>query len=83
MIVCVCHAVSTVHLEVLMSNGVDTVEAIGRRCGAGTDCGSCKAELSRMVEERRATESARDEAGSRTGVLYCRNADPDAVGCTG
>jgi bacterioferritin-associated ferredoxin len=45
MIVCLCHAVTERDLERVISEGANTVEEIGRRCGAGTDCGTCVREL--------------------------------------
>jgi bacterioferritin-associated ferredoxin len=85
MIVCVCHAVSSVHLKVLMSSGVDTVEALGRRCGAGTDCGSCQSQLEQLVEEHHAARSASavETGRAHAQLLYCRNAEADPVSSVG
>jgi bacterioferritin-associated ferredoxin len=41
MIVCLCHAVTEADLERVIAE----VEEVGRRCGAGTDCGTCLGEL--------------------------------------
>lgn len=45
MIVCLCHAVSDRDLDRVIEEGASTVEEIGQRCGAGTDCGTCLGEL--------------------------------------
>jgi bacterioferritin-associated ferredoxin len=44
-IVCLCHAVTERDLERVIAEGASTVEEVGRRCGAGTDCGTCLGEL--------------------------------------
>lgn len=41
MYVCSCAAVSDLELRACISEGSDTLEAIGVRCGAGTGCGGC------------------------------------------
>jgi bacterioferritin-associated ferredoxin len=51
MIVCCCKAVSSKRIEQLAADGHDTVEAIGRACGAGTDCGACRTKIGDMLEE--------------------------------
>jgi bacterioferritin-associated ferredoxin len=45
MIVCLCHGVTDRDLEKVIEEGASTVEEVGRRCGAGTDCGTCLGEL--------------------------------------
>lgn len=49
MLVCLCHPLSDSELEKLVEDGADSVEEIGRRCGAGTSCGSCVGELSDAI----------------------------------
>ena len=49
MIVCSCFAVSSSELEALVESGADTVEAVGAACGAGTDCGACRAEVAELI----------------------------------
>ena len=41
MIVCICKGLTDTEIE-SQSAGAETVEALGRKCGAGTDCGSCR-----------------------------------------
>jgi bacterioferritin-associated ferredoxin len=45
MIVCLCHPTSDRDVDAMIDDGVRTVEEIGRRCGAGTGCGTCVGEL--------------------------------------
>lgn len=54
MIVCSCHAVSDRALTRHIAEGAHTVEALGRACGAGTDCGSCVRELLDHLHAHRA-----------------------------
>ncbi len=68
MIVCSCKAVSSAQLEELVAGGADSVEAIGRVCGAGTDCGSCRAQLEAIV------------AGEAPVPLACCSTDPTPDG---
>ena len=50
-IVCVCHDVGAMEIAGVISEGAGTVAAIGNACRAGTNCGSCRPELARMLEE--------------------------------
>jgi bacterioferritin-associated ferredoxin len=45
MIVCLCHPTSDRDVDAIIDEGARTVEEIGRRCGAGTGCGTCVVEL--------------------------------------
>lgn len=49
MIVCQCHAVNDAHLAAVCAAGADSLEKIGERCGAGTDCGSCISRLESVL----------------------------------
>ncbi|MEO1647563.1 MAG: molybdopterin-dependent oxidoreductase [Pseudomonadota bacterium] len=49
-IVCVCHSVGSLEIEASIARGAASVEAIGASCRAGTNCGSCRPELARMLE---------------------------------
>ncbi|MEB2285607.1 MAG: hypothetical protein B6D46_14320 [Polyangiaceae bacterium UTPRO1] len=42
MIVCLCANVTERELVETIMAGATTVKEVGRRCGAGTGCGSCK-----------------------------------------
>ena len=50
-IVCVCHDVGALDIEATIARGACSVAAIGAGCRAGTNCGSCRPELARMLQE--------------------------------
>lgn len=54
MIVCVCHGVSHRTILEAVASGASDLEALGRACGAGTDCGSCIPELVELTHAARA-----------------------------
>jgi bacterioferritin-associated ferredoxin len=60
MIVCLCHPTSDRDLDAVIDDGARTVEEIGRRCGAGTGCGTCLGELRERLEQRGASSCGRD-----------------------
>ena len=45
MIVCICQAVDEREIRRTVAAGARTLGELMRRCGAGTDCGSCHQEL--------------------------------------
>ena len=53
MIVCSCHAVRDRDIDRHLDQGCRTVSELGRRCGAGTDCGSCVVDLRERLARRR------------------------------
>ncbi|MEM6585418.1 MAG: molybdopterin-dependent oxidoreductase [Pseudomonadota bacterium] len=50
-IVCVCHDVGALEIEACIAQGAGSVSDIGQACRAGTNCGSCRPELARMLDE--------------------------------
>jgi bacterioferritin-associated ferredoxin len=60
MIVCSCFAVNDRSLRRHAQEGASCVDEVGRRCGAGTGCGSCRVRIERIVRE----EADRREAES-------------------
>jgi bacterioferritin-associated ferredoxin len=60
MIVCLCHPTSDRELDAIIDDGARTVEEIGRRCGAGTGCGTCVGELRERLQSRGASACALD-----------------------
>lgn len=50
MIVCLCRAVSDRVIQRAITSGATTVRQVGAACGAGTDCGSCKAQVSALLQ---------------------------------
>lgn len=50
-LVCTCFGVSEGRIEALIAEGsVLTVEDVGRSCGAGTGCGSCRMVIEEMID---------------------------------
>ena len=66
-IVCSCFTVGRKQIEAAIRDGADSVEAIGRSLKAGTNCGSCKPELGKLLLAANAALPAR-EANSLAAV---------------
>ncbi len=49
--ICVCHDVGEQQILSAVADGADSVAAIGKRTCAGTNCGSCRPILARLLEE--------------------------------
>jgi bacterioferritin-associated ferredoxin len=49
-IVCLCHGVDDAQIEDLIAEGCESVPSIGKACGAGTDCGSCRGQIEDIIE---------------------------------
>jgi bacterioferritin-associated ferredoxin len=72
MIVCSCRAFSDRQVESAIRQGAASIEAIGRVCGAGTDCGACLRDLESRLER----SCARSRAGlCPLPVLAAANGD--------
>jgi bacterioferritin-associated ferredoxin len=52
-IVCICRGVSQKRVLETIDAGAGNVGEIGRRCGAGTDCGTCTPLLQQTLDARR------------------------------
>jgi bacterioferritin-associated ferredoxin len=50
MIICVCHRVSDRDIRQAISNGADSVEALGEQLGACTGCGCCRESCEELLE---------------------------------
>jgi assimilatory nitrate reductase catalytic subunit len=50
--VCACLKVGARAIEAACVAGAATVEAVGAATGAGTNCGSCKIEIARMIANK-------------------------------
>lgn len=73
MIVCLCRGVSDCDIRALAGAGCRTPGAIAQACGAGADCGACRALVGTLIVEdagadayARAGESTRCLAGRST-----------------
>jgi bacterioferritin-associated ferredoxin len=42
MLVCVCRGISDREVRDVLARGATTLREVGRACGAGADCGSCR-----------------------------------------
>ncbi len=62
-IVCACNSVSAAAIREALAAGAASLDAVGAACRAGTTCGSCKPEISRMIRlhERQPTETTDDQ----------------------
>ncbi|WP_039948918.1 molybdopterin-dependent oxidoreductase [Leptospira fainei] len=49
-LVCSCNGVGSGNIEAEIQKGILTVEGIGVNTGAGTGCGSCRPEISRIIK---------------------------------
>ena len=49
MYVCLCRAVSDTKIVDAIRDGADTVDAVGRACEAGTQCGKCRTTIEFMI----------------------------------
>jgi bacterioferritin-associated ferredoxin len=47
--VCLCRVVTRKTIEAAIANGARTVEEVGERCAAGTDCGKCQRNIVRLL----------------------------------
>ena len=65
MIVCLCVGVTDRNIRKLAAEGATTVEEVGRRCRAGTDCGACVATIACVIAERE--DCARSATGLPSG----------------
>lgn len=50
-IVCVCHGIGTRQIMAVAEAGAGSVEAVGSACSAGTNCGSCRPAIARLLRE--------------------------------
>ena len=54
-IVCVCHGIGEVEIVDAVSSGADDVAAVGRCTQAGTNCGSCRPAIARLIADHPAS----------------------------
>ena len=74
MILCLCKAVSDKTVRLAIATGATTVDAVGARCGAGTDCRSCRSAIREMIDDAQAVPVACDGcAGSGASAASCAN----------
>ena len=62
--VCVCFGVPEGRIVAAIKDGASSVEAIGAKLKAGTNCGSCKPELKRLLSSAGGSQVARAKQGA-------------------
>ena len=62
MYVCLCKAVNDRTIRSCIKGGARSVHDVGRACGAGTDCGSCRGMIREMLEDEVDEAPARHHA---------------------
>ena len=67
MIVCLCNAISEAKIREVIRTGATSVREVQKRCGAGTDCGSCV-----MVIEQMVHQATGPQQSSFEGISPCR-----------
>jgi len=53
MILCLCRGVSEREVAEVVAQGAASVAEVRRACGAGTDCGSCVADIRAQLDAAR------------------------------
>jgi NAD(P)H-nitrite reductase large subunit len=56
--ICACLKVGSRAIETAITAGACSIEAVGTATGAGTNCGSCRPELARMIQALAPEEAA-------------------------
>jgi bacterioferritin-associated ferredoxin len=59
MYVCLCKGVSNRTIRRSIDEGARSLDDVGRKCGAGTACGSCRMDIVGMLEDARDARAAR------------------------
>jgi bacterioferritin-associated ferredoxin len=49
MYICLCRVVTRTTIEEAIAEGARTVQEVGERCAAGTDCGKCQRTIQRLL----------------------------------
>jgi assimilatory nitrate reductase catalytic subunit len=55
--VCACFGVGTNDIAAAVARGCSTVDAVGAATQAGTNCGSCRAEIRNIIERKRGVQA--------------------------
>ena len=58
MILCLCKAVSEKTVRLVIAEGATTVDAVAARCGAGSDCRSCRSTIREIIDDAQAVPVA-------------------------
>ncbi|MEL6946541.1 MAG: nitrate reductase [Pseudomonadota bacterium] len=60
-LVCSCFGVGANEIATAIEGGCQTVQAVGRACQAGTNCGSCKSEISQILSKTKTQTAGGEE----------------------
>jgi len=60
-VVCSCFGIGVNQIASAVAQGCMSVKAVGQALGAGTNCGSCRGEISQLVERHRANIARRSD----------------------
>jgi bacterioferritin-associated ferredoxin len=55
MYVCICEAVTEDDVRVAIGDGARSVDEVGDRTGAGTNCGTCREHLQQLLDAARSS----------------------------
>ena len=59
MIICICEGISDREIRAAARKGVRSLTVLQEVCGAGGDCGQCRADLQRALKDDRSTQRSR------------------------
>lgn len=51
MYVCICHGVTNTKIKELVQGGAASLDEVTKQCAAGSDCGSCRFKVNRIIRE--------------------------------
>ena len=52
MLICSCKAVSERTVRAAIADGASSIDDVGRRCGAGTQCGGCHLLIEELLVQK-------------------------------
>jgi bacterioferritin-associated ferredoxin len=58
--ICLCKVVTRATIEAVIAGGARTVEEVGQRCAAGTDCGKCQRNIGRLLTQVKHSEAGKE-----------------------
>ncbi|MEM9206679.1 MAG: nitrate reductase [Pseudomonadota bacterium] len=63
--ICACFGVGANTIATAIADGCNTVDAIGASVSAGTNCGSCRSEIARMIANQKTQEESDERVSAR------------------
>ncbi|MEM8665124.1 MAG: (2Fe-2S)-binding protein, partial [Pseudomonadota bacterium] len=74
-IICACFHVGANTIDRAIEDGASTLDTIGDVLGAGTNCGSCRAEIARLIADRTSLASGQGAAASDAASTAIRHTE--------